>query len=158
MNISILRLTLTTLAFALAGSLHAEDAAVTAKLAKIPAPAAEALRKAAGSAKIEAVTLEKDGKLTVYEASFTEAGKPAREVSVTANGKINAEEETVPLEKVPESARKAIEAGAKGAKIERVQHIKRAKGGETFEALYVAKGKKTEVEYTTDGKVKPEEK
>lgn len=151
-------LAIVALTLALSSPTWADDAAVAAKLAKIPAPAAEALKKAAAGAKIETVTLEKDGKTTVYEAVITEAGKPNREVSVTADGKINAEEVTVPLDKVPEGARKAIEAGAKGAKIERVMHIKRASGGETFEALYVAKGKKTEVEYTADGKVKPEEK
>jgi uncharacterized protein YxeA len=158
MNLSILRAALATLVLAVSGPARAEDAAVTAKLAKIPAPAAEALKKAAGSAKIDGVTIEKDGKTTIYEASLTEAGKPNREVSVTADGKLNAEEETVPLDKVPEIVRKAIEAGAKGAKVERVQHIKRASGGETFEAQYAAKGKKTEVEYTADGKVKPEAK
>ena len=31
-------------------------------------------------------------------------------------------------------------------------------GALTYEALYVNKGKKTEVEYLEDGKVKPEEK
>jgi uncharacterized protein YxeA len=158
MNISLLRIALATLVLVVSGPVWADDAAVAAKLARIPAPAAEALKKAAGSAKIEAVTIEKDGKTTVYEASLTEAGKANREVSVTADGKLNAEEDTVPLDKVPEVVRKAIEAGAKGAKVERVQHIKRANGGETFEAQYVAKGKKTEVEYTADGKVKPEAK
>ncbi|HEV7402839.1 MAG TPA: hypothetical protein VGO11_07940 [Chthoniobacteraceae bacterium] len=158
MNLRLVRVSITALVLFLAVPLWGDDAAVAAKLARIPAPAAEALKKAAGAAKIEAVTIEKDGKTTVYEASITESGKANREVSVTADGKVNAEEETVPLDKVPEAARKAIEAGAKGAKIERVQHIKRASGGETFEALYVAKGKKTEVEYTADGKVKPEEK
>jgi uncharacterized protein YxeA len=158
MKTPILFVAFTILALALSGPVQAEDAAIAAKLAKIPAPAAEALRKAAGSAKIEAITLEKEGKKTVYEASFTEAGKPNREVSVTADGKLNAEEETLPIEQVPAVVRKAIEAGAKGAKLERVQHIKRASGEETYEALYVAKGKKTEVEYLADGKVKPEAK
>ena len=59
---------------------------------------------------------------------------------------------------MPDAARKAIEAGAKGAKIERVNRIKRTVGGVTYEAAYNAKGKKTEVEYLEDGKVKPEEK
>src|SRR5947207_11575264 len=86
--------------------LHADDAAVAAKLAKIPAAAAEALKKAAGTAKIEKVNIEKDGKTTVYEVELVEAGQPNREVSVTADGKINAEEETVPLEKVPDAPRK----------------------------------------------------
>ena len=139
-------------------SLHADDAAIAAKLAKIPPAAAAALKKAAGTAKIEHLTLEKDGKVTVYEVDLVEAGQPNREVSVTADGKINAEEETVPLEKIPAAARKAIEAGAKGAKIERINRIKRANGQLTYEALYVNKGKKTEAEYFEDGKLKPEEK
>ena len=138
--------------------LRADDAAVAAKLAKIPPAAAEALKKAAGTAKIDKVNIEKDGKITVYEVALVEAGQPDREVSVTADGKLNAEEETVPLDKLPEAVRKAIEAGAKGAKIERVNRIKRVTGAVTYEAAYNAKGKKTEVEYLEDGKVKPEEK
>jgi len=135
--------------------LHADEAAVAAKLAKIPKPAAEALKKAAGSAKIEDVSIEKDGKTTVYEVQLTEAGKPNREVSVTADGKLNAEEFTIPLDQVPAKVKAAIEAGAKGATIKRVQHI--ARGGKvTYEALYVKKGKETEVEYLEDGTVKPE--
>jgi hypothetical protein len=158
MKNSFVPLSIAGFALAFALPLQADDAAVTAKLAKIPAPAAESLKKAAGSAKIDKVSIEKDGKTTVYEAAIVEAGKPNREVSVTADGKLNAEEETVPVEKVPDAPRKAIEAGAKGAKIERVQHIKRANGEETFEALYVNKGKRSEVEFLPDGKQKPEEK
>ena len=136
----------TVAAFALAlisiSSVRADDAAITAKFAKIPAAAAEALKKAAGTAKIEKLDIEKDGKVTIYEIETSEAGQPNREVSVTADGKIHAEEETLPLDKVPEGARKAIEAGAKGAKIERINRIKR-EGGVTYEALYNNKGKKT---------------
>lgn len=138
-------------------TLRADDAAVAAKLAKIPPAAAAALKKAAGTAKIEKVNLEKDGKTTVYEVELVEAGQPNREVSVTADGQLNAEEETMVIEKLPEAVRKTIEAGAKGAKIERVMRIKRA-SGVTYEAAYVDKGKKTEVEYLEDGKVKPEAK
>jgi hypothetical protein len=135
-------------------SLHAYDAAVAAKLAKIPKAASEALKKAAGTAHIETLNIEKDGKITVYEIELNEAGKPNREVSVTADGKLNAEEYTVPLTEVPAAARAAIEAGAKGAVIKRVQHIARA-GKVTYEALYVVKGKETEVEYLEDGSLKP---
>jgi uncharacterized protein YxeA len=144
--------------FVLTAGVCAEDPSVASKLAKFPTPAAEALKKAAGNAKMERVSIEKDGKITVYEAAFIEAGKAPREVSVTADGKLNAEEETVPIDKVPEAARKAIEAGAKGAKIERINRINRTSGGITYEALYVNKGKKTEVEFLADGKQKPEEK
>jgi hypothetical protein len=158
MKLQTLLLTAAATAMLSLNLLHAADPAVEAKLAKIPAAASEALKKYAGSATIGSVNIEKDGKVTVYEITLSEAGKPAREVSVTADGKLNAEEETVPLESVPEAARKAIEAGAKGAKIDRVQKIKRAAGGLTYEALYNNKGKKTEVEYLENGEKKPEEK
>jgi len=148
---------LTALSLVLPG-LAADDAAVAAKLSKFPPSAAEALRKLAGGAKIERVSIEKDGKVTVYEAALTEPGKPNREVSVTADGKLNADEETLPLEKVPEAPRQAIVAGAKGATIERVNRITRANGAVTFEATYASKGKKTEVEFLENGKQKPDEK
>ena len=138
--------------------LLADDTAIAAKLAKFPPPAAEALKKAAGSAKIKSVDIGKEGKVTIYEVAISEEGKPDREFSVTADGKLNTSEETVPLEKVPDAARKSIEAGAKGAKIERVQRITRGENKITYEALYNNKGKKTEVEYLEDGKLKPEEK
>ena len=138
--------------------LRADEAAVAAKLAKFPPAAAEALKKAAGTAKIEQVSIEKEGKTTLYEADLSEAGKPNREVSVTADGKIQLEEEAVPLEKLPEALRKAIKAGAKGVKIERINRIKRASGEVTCEPLYNNKGKKTEFEFLEDGKQKPEEK
>ena len=84
---------------------------------KAPAAAAEALTKYAAAAgmKIEKVAVEKHGKVTVYEAELKAEGKADREVAVTADGKLKGEEETVPLDKVPEAARKAIEANAKGA-------------------------------------------
>ncbi len=139
-------------------ALRADDAAVAAKLAKIPPAASEALKKAAGSGKIDKVSLEKDGKVTVYEIAVSEAGQPPREISVTSDGQLNAQEETVPLDKVPDAARKAIEDGAKGAKIDRVNKIQRAAGGVSYEARYINKGKTTEVEYLEDGKLRPEAK
>ena len=125
---------------------------------KIPAAAAEGLKKYAAdhSMKIEKVATEKHGKVTVYEAELSAPGQPPHEVAVTADGKVKGEEETIPLDKVPDAARKAIEAGAKGSKIVRVQLIKED-GITTYEAEYQnAKGKISEVEYLEDGKVKPE--
>lgn len=139
-------------------AIAADDAKIPG-MKKAPAPAAEALKKYAADAgmKIEKVVVEKHGKVTVYEASLTAAGKADREVAVTADGNVKGEEETIPLDKVPEAARKAIEANAKGAKIQRVQRIK--EDGETvYEAEYVLKGKSTEVVFFADGKIKPEEK
>ncbi len=136
----------------------ADDAKIPG-MKKAPAAAAEALKKYAADAgmTIEKVAVEKHGKVTVYVAELKAAGKADREVAVTADGKVKGEEETIPLDKVPAAARKAIEENAKGAKIERVQRIKED-GEITFEAAYVLKGKTTEVVFFADGKIKPEEK
>ena len=147
--------TLFLVTLSLTTTLRADDAAVEKKLAKLPKAAAEALKKAAGTAHIEVVSIEKDGKTTVYEIELKEAGKSDREVSVKADGTLNAEEYTMPIAEVPAAAKAAIEAGAKGAEIKRVQHITRG-GKVTYEALYVKKGKETEVEYLEDGTPKPE--
>ncbi len=138
---------------------RAEDAVKIPGLNKAPAAAAEALKKYAADngMKIGKVSIEKQGKVTVYEATLSAEGKPEHEVSVTADGKIKGEEETVAIDSVPEAPRKAIQENAKGAKITRVQKIKED-GVTTYEAEYSAKGKTTEVEFTEDGKVKPEEK
>ena len=139
-------------------TVRADDAKIPG-MNRAPAAAAEALKKYAADAgmKIEKVAVEKHGKVTVYEAELTGAGKADREVAVTADGKVKGEEETVPLDKIPDVVRKAIEANAKGAKISRVQRIKED-GETTYEAAYVLKGKTTEVSFYADGKIKPEEK
>ena len=140
-------------------TIRAEDGAKITGMSRAPAAAGEALKKYAADAgmKIEKVVIEKRGKVTVYEAELKADGKANREVAVSADGKVKGEEETVPLDKIPDVVRKAIEANAKGAKISRVQRIKED-GGITYEAAYVLKGKTTEVVFLEDGKVKPEEK
>lgn len=151
---------LLTLGTTFALSASAGDLPKVKGIDRIPAPAAEGLVKYAAdhAMKIEKVSTEKHGKVTVYEAELTAPGQPNHEVAVTSDGKVKGEEETVPLDTVPDAPRKAIVDGAKGAKIARVQKI-HEDGIVTYEALYVTdKGKKTEVEYLEDGKPKPEEK
>ena len=141
-------------------TLRADDAAKIKGMDRIPSAAAEGLKQYAAdhAMKIDKVSVEKRGKVTVYEAELLAPGKPNHEVAVTADGKVKGEEETVPLESLSEAVRKAIMDGAKGAKISRVQKIKED-GLLTFEALYVTdKGRKSEVAFFEDGKVKPEEK
>ena len=127
----------------------ADDAKIPG-MKKAPAAAAEVLKKYAADAgmKIKKVAVEEHGKVTVYEGELKAAGKADREVAVTADGKVKGEEETIPLDKVPEAARRAIEANAMGAKIVRVQRIK--EDGETgYKAEYVLKDKATEVVFLT---------
>ena len=131
------------------------EASIATKLANLPAPAAAALKKAAGSATITAVDTEEEKGVTTYEVDLKEKGQPDREVTVSAEGKILIMESSIPLKDVPEAAKKAIEAGAKGAKIVRVNKMVRGEIS-SYEALYAMKGKKTEVEYLVDGTLKPE--
>ena len=114
----------------------ADDAKIPG-MKKAPAAAAEALKKYAADAgmKIKKVAVEEHGKVTVYEAELKAPGKANREVAVTADGKVKGEEETIPLDKVPEAARRAIEANAKGAKIVRVQRRAIASNGEELEEV-----------------------
>jgi hypothetical protein len=154
-NMKALPILMFILGISFSAAVRGDDAAVEKKLAKLPKPASEALKKLAGAAHIEAVEITKDGKVTVYEIALKESGKPDREISVKADGTLNAEEYTMPLNEVPAAVKAAIEAGAKGAAIQRVQHIMRG-GKVTYEALYVLKGKETEVEYLEDGSPKPE--
>ena len=126
-----------------------------AKLAKLPPAAAAALKKAAGTATITAVDTEKDKGVITYEVDLKENGQPDREVTVSAEGKILIMESAIPLKDVPAAAKTAIEAGAKGAKIVRVNQMVRG-DITSYEALYEMKGTKTEVEYLADGTLKPE--
>jgi hypothetical protein len=130
-------------------------AVIAAKLAKLPAPAADALKKAAGSATITAVDTEEDKGVSTYEVDLKEKGKPDREVTVSAEGKILIMESAIPLKEVPAAAKKAIEDGAKGARIVRVNQMVRG-DPTSYEALYELKGEKTEVEYLADGTLKPD--
>ena len=146
---------LCAIALAIVSPLRADDATVEKQLAKMPKAAADALRKAAGTAKIVAIDIGKEGKIVTYEADYKEEGKPEREVTVKGDGTILVEEYTMPLADVPAAAKAAIEAGAKGATIKRVNHMNR-QSKITYEALYDNKGKETEVEYLEDGTLKPE--
>ena len=153
-----LTIIVTAIAAALIHLASAEEAPVKG-LDKIPVAAADGLKKYAAdhSMKIEKVATEKHGKVTVYEAELTAPGKPNHEVAVTADGRVQAEEETVDLATVPDTVRKAIETGApKGSKIQRVQKVQED-GRVTYEAAYVsAQGRVTEVSYLANGRVASE--
>lgn len=126
---------------------------MAAKLSKLP-PAA-ALKKAAGATTITAVDTEKEKGVTTSEVDLKEKGKSERGITVSAEGKILIMKSAVRLKDVPAAAKPAIEAGAKGAKIVRINKIVSGKLT-NCEALYDLKGTKSEMAYLADGTVKPE--
>ena len=121
---------------------------------QVPAAALAAIKKYAGEGKVEKILVEKHGAATVYEARIKGPGKLVREVAVTKDGRVNSEEKVIPLADVPEKVRAAMEAHAKGGKITEVIRIQEA-GATIYEAEFANNGKKTEVKFTADGKVKP---
>ncbi len=131
--------------------LAAENKEQDTSLDKIPAKAAEALRKHAGDAKIEHVSKETDDGKVVFEASFKAKGG-VREVTVDEAGQTVSEEQTIAIADVPSKARKTIEDKAAGGKIEKLESVKEG-GKMKFEALISVKGKRTEVVVGGDGKV-----
>ena len=124
---------------------------------QVPAAALAAIKKYAGEGKVEKILVEKHGGATVYEALIKGPGKLTREVAVTKDGQINSEEKVIPLADVPEKVRAAMEARASGGKITEVIRIQEA-GTTIYEAEIEKDGKKTEVKFTADGKVKTEQK
>ncbi len=136
---------------------RAEDEAKPIAQDKVPAAALTAIKKFAGEGTIEKIVAEKDGKTLVYEALIKGPGKAQREVSVTADGKIEGEEEVIALADAPEKVRAAIETHAKGGKVVKIERIK--EDGETVYEVEFKNGNKTsEVVFEKSGKVKPEEK
>lgn len=121
---------------------------------QVPAAALAAIKKYAGEGKVEKILVEKHGETTVYEALIKGPGKLVREVAVTKDGRMNSEEKVIPLADVPEKVRAAMEAHAKGGRITEVIRIQEA-GATIYEAEFAHSGKKTEVKFTADGKVKP---
>ncbi len=154
-------ITITTLAVLCAGaaslsSARAEDEGKAIAQDKVPAAALAAINKFAGEGKIEKVVVEKGEKGVVYEATIKGSGHAMREVSVTAAGKIESEEEVIALADAPAKVRAAIEAHAKGGKVLKIERIKED-DATTYEAEFETGGKKNEVEFDQNGKVKPEE-
>ncbi len=154
-------ITKTTFAVLCAASLsfspaRAEEEGKEIAKAKVPAAALAAIQKYAGEGKIEKVLLEQHGKTTVYEATIKGPGKAQREVAVTEDGKVQSEERVIPLAEVPEKVRAAMIAHAKDGKIMEVILIKED-GNTLYEAEFENDGKKVEVKFTANGKVKPEE-
>ncbi len=122
-------------------------------LAKVPAPAVAAAKKAAPEVKWSGATKEtKDGK-TTYELSGKDAAGAGIEVEVTADGKVEAVETEIPMSKVPKVVLDALKAKGKGFKANMAEEVR--KGGKLTAYEFDGKdkdGKDAEVTVSADGK------
>jgi uncharacterized membrane protein YkoI len=92
-----------------------------------------------------------------YEAELTVNGH-GKDISMDSSGKILEVEEQVTLRSIPEAARSAIQNGAGGGRITKVEAVSRGSGPvEAYEAQVIKAGKHSEVRVAPDGSPKPEE-
>jgi hypothetical protein len=121
-------------------------------LTGVPGPAAAALQREAGSAKIESVEHETEGGAEMYEGKWVVDGL-SHEVTVKADGTVVEREDEVAADQVPEPVRVSATAALPGA--QKVVYVKLSSGN--YEAETVVDGKEREVVMTADGKVVPED-
>jgi uncharacterized membrane protein YkoI len=132
-------------------ALAAEDKEEKVSLDKIPAAAANALKKQAGAEKITGLSREKDGSKIVFEATFKKDGH-VHDVTVDEAGKLVSDEVTIATTEAPAVIRAAIEREHPGGKIEKLERI--TEGGKvSYEALVSGKGKREEIKFDSKGKV-----
>lgn len=117
----------------------------------IPAAAAKALKEQAGGEKIKGLSKEKDEGKTVYEATFSRKGR-VHDVTVSEDGKLVSDEETIPAAEAPKVVRAALEKELPGGKIEKMELI-REDGKISYEALISAGDKRQEIKLDSKGKV-----
>ena len=121
-------------------------------------PAVQAtVKEQSKGATIRGFTKETEKGKTTYEVELTKDGR-GKDVSMDANGKVVEVEEEVALNSIPAAARTAIEKGATGGKVLKVEAVSAGSGApQAFEAQVLKGGKRSEVRVAPDGSPKPEE-
>ncbi len=113
------------------------------KQADLPAAVREALPANTAGAEIRNIVKETSKGKTVFEVQTVKDGL-SRDLIFSASGTLLETEQQVTLESLPAASRAALEAKARGAKIEKVEAL--TKGGKvTYEAAIDRNGKKSEI-------------
>jgi uncharacterized membrane protein YkoI len=129
-----------TVTFSLSAAFAAE---VSIKQADLPAAVRNALPAQTNGAEIKNILKETVKGKTVYEVETVAKGM-TRDLILSSTGALLETEEQVTLESIPAASRKALEAKARGAKIEKVEAL--TKGGRvSYEAAIDRNGKKSEI-------------
>jgi len=93
---------------------------------------------------------------TTYEVELTVNGH-GKDVSMDENGQVVEVEEEVPIDTIPAAAKAAIEKGASGGKIMKVESVTHGSTVVAYEAQVNKAGKHSEVRVDSEGKPAPEE-
>jgi hypothetical protein len=143
-------------ALALPQILSAKEKEEAVKLDRIPAAAARAIKTASGGAKLTGLSKEMEDGAVAYEAGWLVKGRK-KEVTVAADGKVLAVEQTIALDEAPKAVRESIAKETGDGHVTGVERVEE-KGKTTYEALIKMRKGSVEVVLDPKGKVVKREK
>ena len=130
---------------------------VRVKMSDLPAAVQNTVKAESKGATIRGFSKETENGKTTYEAEMTVNGH-GKDISMDSDGKVVEVEEQVPMSSVPEAARSAIEEGAMGGRVTKVESVSNGSGPvEAYEAQVLKAGRHSEVRVAPDGSPKPED-
>lgn len=139
------------------------DDAKVVSLDSVPAPARDALKKLAGSAKLGKIAIEDEDGVKVYEAAWSTDGVD-QEASVTEYGDVVETESVVNLDEAPQTVRKAASRSfpkRTKVKIEKktivLFELEAEIDGHKREILVSPTGQRVEIEHERDHQEKNED-
>lgn len=121
------------------------------KFADLPAAVAQAIKEAAGDAKLDKLVLGDEDGTPAYEAVWQAQGHQ-HEIAVAQDGRVLGLEEIIALEEAPEAVRAAISKEADGRKVLEVEKVLE-KGKTSYEATIERAKGKVQVRFNAAGKV-----
>lgn len=144
-------------AFLFLGAGLGQGKEVRVKMSDLPPAVQSAVKAQSKGATVRGFTKETEKGKTNYEVEMTVNGY-SKDVSMDENGQIIEVEEQVALDNIPEAARHAIEKGAGGGKVLKVEAVSDSRGPvKAYEAQVRKAGKHFEVRVAPDGSPKPED-
>ena len=127
------------------------------KLSDLPPAVRATAKEQSRGATVRGFNKEIENGKTTYEVEMTVNGH-GKDVSMDTDGKVVEVEEEVNISSIPEAARSAIEKGAEGGKVLKVEAVSSGSGSpDAYEAQVRKAGKRTEVRVAPDGSPKPED-
>jgi len=127
------------------------------KVSDLPAAVQATVKEQSKGATVRGFSKEQEHGKRIYEVEMTVNGH-GRDVSMDAEGKVVEVEEEVEIGSIPEAARSAIEKGAEGGKILKVEALSSGSSSpDAYEAQVRKAGKRSEVRVAPDGSPKPED-
>lgn len=125
------------------------------KMEDLPAAVQATVKEQSQGATLRGLSKEVENGKTLYEAEMVMNGH-GKDVEIDPTGAVVAVEEEVPLSSLPAAAKAAIEKGAAGGKVLKIESITHGSTVVAYEAAVNKAGKRSEVRVDPEGKPAPE--